>query len=150
MSRMIKYPSINQYRQVVKEITERACFIGLDEEGKARFDYLKPKPVVDFSITTKIHRCFEKNTMVTLANGEDVKISELESGTYILSYNTGTNTQEIKQVKAVINQKLNKEWVKLTFDKTELICTKDHKIYTKNRGYVEAQHLTSEDIFETV
>lgn len=150
MKRMIKFPSISQYRQLVKEITERACFIGLDEDGKAEIDYLKPKPVVDFSITTKIHGCFEKNTLVTLANGENVEISELEQGTYILSYNTTSNQQEVKQVKAVINQKLNKEWVKLTFDKTELICTKDHKIYTKNRGYVEAPHLTSEDIFETV
>lgn len=55
MYRMIKYPSVSQYRQIVKEITERACFIGLDEEGKAQFDYLKPKPVVEFSITTKAH-----------------------------------------------------------------------------------------------
>ena len=52
---MIKYPSISQYRQIVKEITERACFIGLDEEGKAQFDYLKPKPVLTFSITPKAH-----------------------------------------------------------------------------------------------
>ena len=150
MRRMIKYPSISQFRQIVKEITERACFIGLDEEGKAQFDYLKPKPVVTFTCTEKIHGCFEKNTLVTLANGENVKISELEQGTYILSYNTSTNTQEVKQVKAVLNQKLNKEWIKLIFDKTELICTKDHKIYTKNRGYVEAQHLTNEDVFEIV
>lgn len=55
MKRQIKYPSISQFRQIVKEITERACFIGLDRDGKAQFDYLKPKPVVDFSITTKIH-----------------------------------------------------------------------------------------------
>lgn len=55
MQRQIKYPSISQFRQIVKEITERACFIGLDEEGKAEFDYCAPKPVVDFSITTKIH-----------------------------------------------------------------------------------------------
>ncbi len=55
MRRMIKYPSISQYRQIVKEITERACFIGLDEEGKAQFDYLKPKPVLTFSITPKAH-----------------------------------------------------------------------------------------------
>ena len=150
MRRMIKYPSINQFRQIVKEITESACFIGLDEEGKAQFDYLKPKPVLEFSITPKAHGCFEKNTLVTLANGENVKISELEQGTYILSYNTSTNTQEVKQVKAVLNQKLNKEWIKLIFDKTELICTKDHKIYTKNRGYVEAHHLTDEDVFEIV
>ena len=55
MKRMIKYPSISQYRQIVKEITEGACFIGLDELGKPEFDYCIPKPVVDFSITTKIH-----------------------------------------------------------------------------------------------
>jgi hypothetical protein len=55
MQRMIKYPSISQFRQIVKEITESACFIGLDEEGKAQFDYLKPKPVVGFSITPKAH-----------------------------------------------------------------------------------------------
>lgn len=53
--RLIRYPSISQYRQIVKEITERACFVGLDEEGKAQFDYLKPKPVVEFSITPKAH-----------------------------------------------------------------------------------------------
>jgi hypothetical protein len=52
---MIKYPSISQFRQIVKEITERACFIGLDEEGKAQFDYLKLKPVLTFSITPKAH-----------------------------------------------------------------------------------------------
>ena len=55
MRRMIKYPSISQFRQIVKEITERACFVGLDEEGKAKFDYLKPKPVIEFSITPKAH-----------------------------------------------------------------------------------------------
>ena len=55
MKRMVKYPSISQYRQIVKEITERACFVGLDEDGKAQFDYLKPKPVVDFTISTKLH-----------------------------------------------------------------------------------------------
>ena len=57
MKRMIKFPSISQYRQLVKEITERACFIGLDEDGKAEFDYLKPKPVVDFTATVKMHGC---------------------------------------------------------------------------------------------
>ena len=57
MQRMVKYPSINQYRQIVKEITERACFIGLDELGNPEFDYLKPKPVVTFTATEKIHGC---------------------------------------------------------------------------------------------
>lgn len=55
MRRMIKYPSINQFRQTVKDIQDRTCFIGLDSEGVAQFDYTRPKPFVEFSITPKAH-----------------------------------------------------------------------------------------------
>lgn len=55
MKRMIKYPSIEQARGVVKQITERACYIGKDEDGKAIFDFLKPKPKLTFSVSTKLH-----------------------------------------------------------------------------------------------
>lgn len=55
MKRMIKYPSIEQFRNVVKTTIERACYIGKDEEGVAIFDYLKPKPTIKFSCTEKIH-----------------------------------------------------------------------------------------------
>ena len=69
MKRMIKYPSINQFRQIVKEITERACFIGLDEEGKAQFDYLKPKPIVTFTATEKVHGT---NASVCYSNSDGI------------------------------------------------------------------------------
>lgn len=55
MKRMIKYPSINQYRNLVKDITDHACYIGKDDDGNAIFDYLKPKPTLVFEITEKIH-----------------------------------------------------------------------------------------------
>ena len=55
MKRMVKYPSISQFRQTVKDIRERACYIGKDEEGKPVFDYLKPKPTVTFTASTKLH-----------------------------------------------------------------------------------------------
>ena len=55
MKRMIKFPSIEQFRGVVKQIQERACYIGKDEDGKAIFDYLKPKPTLTFTASEKIH-----------------------------------------------------------------------------------------------
>lgn len=55
MKRMIKYPSIEQFRTVAKNVVERACYIGKDEDGKAIFDYLKPKPTVTFTASEKIH-----------------------------------------------------------------------------------------------
>ena len=55
MKRMIKYPSIGQFRNIVKNVVEHSCFIGLDSEGVAQFDYLKPKPIYTFNATEKIH-----------------------------------------------------------------------------------------------
>ena len=55
MKRMVKFPSIEQFRGVVKQIQERACYIGKDEDGKAVFDYLKPKPTLTFTASEKIH-----------------------------------------------------------------------------------------------
>ena len=55
MKRMIKYPSIEQDRGVVKLVTERACYIGKDEDGKVIFDFLKPKPKLTFTASEKIH-----------------------------------------------------------------------------------------------
>lgn len=55
MKRMIKYPSIDQVRGVVKQITERACYVGKDEDGKAIFDYLKPKLTFTTTYSEKVH-----------------------------------------------------------------------------------------------
>lgn len=147
---MVRYPSIEQYRGVVKLVTERACYVGKDEDGKAIFDFLKPKPKLTFTASEKIHGCFDKDTLVTLANGENVKISELTPGSYVLTYNIDSGEQEPKQVKNVINQNLDKSWLRVTFDGATILCTEDHKIYTKNRGYVEARNLKDTDIFVTL
>lgn len=144
---MVKYPSIEQWRNVVSKVSQRTAYVGKDENGNPIYDGTRKKPTIQFVKTVKIHGCFEKDTLVTLANGEKEKISNLKPNTYILSYNIETKKQEVKKVLNVINQKLDKEWCKLTFDDTSIICTKDHKIYTKNRGYVEAQYLSYDDEF---
>ena len=148
--KMIKYPSTEQFRSVIKQVTEQAQFVSYNEETKeVLWNKDAELPTLMFHGTTKIHGCFEKNTKVMMANGEEVSIKNIKNGDYVLSYNLRTNEQETKKVLKVINQDLKKEWCKLIFDKTEIICTKDHKIWTENRGYVEAQNLTSEDIFKT-
>jgi len=148
--KLIKMPSISQFRETIRNISHQARFVGLDEAENPVYDNMKPLPVIKFTGTVKLHGCFEKNSLVTLANGENVPISTITEGTYIISYNHNTQENEFKKVVKVINQKLNKEWCKLIFDKTEIICTKDHKIWTENRGYIEAQYLKDNDIFKTI
>ena len=50
-----KFPSIEQYRHIVKELSERVQFVGKDADGKAIYDLTKPLPTISFMQTLKIH-----------------------------------------------------------------------------------------------
>lgn len=53
--RMIKFPSIEQFRNIVADINRTYNFVGLDETGEAIYDISKPKPVLTFKGTVKLH-----------------------------------------------------------------------------------------------
>jgi hypothetical protein len=50
-----KYPSIEQFRNVIRKVHDRARFSGLDEDGKAVFNPAVPLPVLTFRGTVKLH-----------------------------------------------------------------------------------------------
>lgn len=49
------FPSIEQYRNVIREVSSHAAFKGKDEQGNPIYDYLVPKPTIKFHGTVKIH-----------------------------------------------------------------------------------------------
>lgn len=51
----IKFPSIEQFRNVISNINKTYNFVGLDEEGKAIYDHTKVKPILSFTSTIKCH-----------------------------------------------------------------------------------------------
>jgi len=55
MKKMIKFPSIEQFRTVVANVNRRYNFVGLDENGEAIYDPSLPKPVLTFKGTVKLH-----------------------------------------------------------------------------------------------
>ena len=55
MKKMIKYPSIEQFRTVVSNVNRHFNFVGLDENGEAIYDPTLPKPVITFKGTVKLH-----------------------------------------------------------------------------------------------
>ena len=55
MKKMIKFPSIEQFRTVVSNVNRRYNFVGLDENGEAVYDQSMPKPVLTFKGTVKLH-----------------------------------------------------------------------------------------------
>lgn len=55
MKKMIKYPSTPQFREIVGDINRHNNFVGLDENGDAIYDPSRPKPIIKFIGTVKLH-----------------------------------------------------------------------------------------------
>jgi hypothetical protein len=55
MKKVFKFPSIESFSSIVKNVREKAKFVGLDDEGKAIFDETLRAPVYEFHGTVKIH-----------------------------------------------------------------------------------------------
>ena len=55
MKKMIKFQSIEQFRNIVTTIDSRYNFTGLDENGNAVYDPSLPKPTITFNGTVKLH-----------------------------------------------------------------------------------------------
>ena len=62
-----------------------------------------------------------------------------------LSLNTTTGELEWKQITAAAMTRKAAEVLKITYNGKSVVCTPDHKIYTTNRGWVEAKDLVSTD-----
>ncbi len=78
------------------------------------------------------------------------KVTELfDSGTKlnVMSKDLETGRVEFKPIKAAAQTKKNQRIIKITDVNTGKFvkCTLDHRIFTKNRGWVEAQFITETD-----
>ena len=90
--------------------------------------------------------CFLPDTRVKMSDGTYMPISMIECGDFIIdAYG------DSKEVYNTFQYDVDEEILELEFDSNKIIrCTKDHKFLTKNRGWVEAQNLTEEDILVEV
>jgi hypothetical protein len=97
------------------------------------------------TIESEHFHCVVGSTKVTTKT-QDKQISDISVGDEVLSFNLDFNKPEFKSVVAISKNPTTKKIYKIvTENGKELSCTEDHRVYTKNRGYVEAKDLTTED-----
>lgn len=101
--------------------------------------------------------CLPYNSLVLLPNFQTVQIGDIytdDSINEVLSYNIDTDTYESKKIIRKYRSEFNDRFCKVYYeDKLSgklkgITCTRNHKIYTKNRGYVPAEELTPDDIIK--
>ncbi len=85
--------------------------------------------------------CFLPGSMVTLSNGLKVRIEDVKIGDKVGNYFSGEG-----EVSNTFNYDVDEEMVELEFENGKKIsCTKDHEIYTSNRGWIKADELIEND-----
>jgi hypothetical protein len=129
----VSFPSIEGFHNVVKFTKS--------------YPYHATRPIT-YRGKIKLHGCFSAKTLITLADGSQLPINKLKVGDNVLSYDIEKCQYVSKEISNVYEDYLDKDWIELEFDNgTKIKCTKDHLIFTKNRGWVEAQNLDEADIF---
>jgi intein/homing endonuclease len=95
--------------------------------------------------------CLSGDTEITVEHSdgsiEDVKIKDAKTGDKVYSRNVMTGKNEFREIKASLMTRENAQVMRITDTETgnSIVCTPDHKVYTKNRGYVEAKDLVESD-----
>jgi len=105
---------------------------------------------------TMTNICVTGDTKIHIKIGDELKEIEIQDleftlqtnpEVYILSYNQDTLKKEYKLITNFGMTNPEAELLEIEDEVTrfKLQCTPEHKILTKKRGWVEAQHLTEED-----
>lgn len=82
-------------------------------------------------------------------NRGNIPIKDVRKGDKIKSKNLHTGAIEIDDVLCAGKTKISANVIRITLDDgKQITLTPDHKIYTKNRGWVEAGQLTEDDDIE--
>lgn len=98
--------------------------------------------------------CLTGDTLITIKVDDEIKdvridsIEDLvkEKDVYVMSYNEETKTNEFNKVYEWLDQGKSDDLYEIEDELGNMIrCTGDHKVYTKNRGYVKARDLLETD-----
>ena len=99
----------------------------------------------------EIHKCFDYDTLITTDIGT-LKIGDIvkdQISCSVLSYSETTRENEWKRITDWHENVVAEQLVELQFETENGVkiikCTKGHKFFTKNRGWVRAEDLTSYD-----
>ena len=108
----------------------------------------------DMIVVDEIHTCVSGDTLINTNRGL-IKIKCINQNDNVLSYNVVSNSLEYKKVLNTFKIPNSKKLLKLTIlddngFEHSIKCTPEHKIYTHNRGFVEAQFLTCDDQIEII
>lgn len=114
---------------------------------------IKPEVLrgIDALFIDEFHHCLTSDAVIVTDKGR-LNIGNIVRNRIdcrVLSWNKDTQSFEYKNIKNYFEYDAPGEFVEITYEcggkSKTLRCTANHKIWTTNRGYVEAENLTPDD-----
>lgn len=103
----------------------------------------------DVGINTKCNAecpfCLPPNTKILTSKGEE-SIENIKVNDLVFSYNEDTGNIELKKVSQLFSRKYEGELIEIETENSTVRMTPNHKVFTENRGWVEAGKLNVDDI----
>jgi DNA polymerase-3 subunit alpha len=135
-----------RYPELSDDIKERLDFelLTISNSGYPGY-FLIVQDIVDFVrrkswLPGPGRGCFTPDTPVIMSDRSKKAISSIQIGDRVLDCNG-----ESQKVTNTLEFDVNEDILELEFGNKVVRCTKDHKFFTNNRGWVQAQDLTAED-----
>lgn len=105
------------------------------------YNFIENNPHINI---TGVNPCVTGDTLIQTIEG-NIQIKDLVGQTPHVYCMDDEGKLTIQQATKVWKTRENAQLVKIDFLRGSLICTPDHKIYTRNRGWVEAKDLKPKD-----
>jgi len=123
---------------MVEKVTRK--YIGIRPSGRST-DFISPS--FGHGCLYNCTYCVTPDTLITTPTGVK-KAGEIQEGDSVVSFSLDTFLPETDLVTAVGQRDTDELYVIEVAGQTVTV-TGEHPFYTKNRGWVEAQHLTEDD-----
>ena len=141
--KMIKYPSIEQFKNIIANVNRKHNFIGLDENGDAIYDPTKPKPKLKFKGTVKLHGtnfgvCYNEVSGLWAQSRENIITSQNDNAgsAFFVESNKEAFLELFNQVKEKLNLDLTTntisiygEWAGKGIQKSVAISNLDKSMF---------------------
>ena len=123
---------------LVKEVTRKT--FDIRPSGRST-DFITPS--FGYGCLYNCAYCVTPDTLITTPSGLKMA-GEIQEGDKVISFSLDTGQVEIDLVTATAQRDTDELYV-IEVDGQNVTVTGEHPFYTKNRGWVEAQHLTEDD-----
>jgi pyruvate-formate lyase-activating enzyme len=128
----------NNKMALIEKVTRKSMIIR--PSGRST-DFISPS--FGFGCLYDCTYCVTPDTLITTPQGLKMA-GEIQEGDQVISFSLDTEKVETDLV-TVIGQRDTDELYVIEVDEQTVTVTGEHPFYTKNRGWVEAKHLTEDD-----